>query len=367
MSKRIFICQVIPKEKIENFQVSQAGNNFCYSLIEGGIFDETYSISPININEKISFRKDCPVVFIQKRLFSIKILRWLNFFFDNIYLFYKIILTKNKGANFWFYNLYTSNLILFLLLKLSGFKIFVIVADFEPSKRFFTKDFFIRLAFRIVDGVISLNEGFKECYDKNIKIISGVVKNAKPDAVKRRIDFSKTFLFSGALEDYAGIKIALEVFSQLPDANLLITGRGSLEREVQEYAKRYHNINYLGFLSYEEYLSRLEEVTFCLSLRNPNYPFNNYNFPSKIIEYFNKEKIVISTFKYENFPSENLIICNYNVVDLIDKITRLLLIPIGSLEEMQQKNKLSIQSMYSTHTWFKSIKEIENYGRNCMV
>ena len=55
----------------------------------------------------------------------------------------------------------------------------------------------------------------------------------------------------------------------------------------------------MGLLSEQEYLEVLHKCDIALSLRNPNDEEHNYNFPSKILEYLSKSKLVISTMQYD--------------------------------------------------------------------
>ena len=47
--------------------------------------------------------------------------------------------------------------------------------------------------------------------------------------------------------------------------------------------------------------------TICLNLRNPYLLENNNNFPSKILDYFSKGKIVLSTMQYSEIDGANYI------------------------------------------------------------
>lgn len=61
--------------------------------------------------------------------------------------------------------------------------------------------------------------------------------------------------------------MALDVFSELPECELYVSGRGEDESLVMKYASKYENIHYLGYLNYTDYLSYLKRFTVCLSFR----------------------------------------------------------------------------------------------------
>lgn len=52
---RVFICNIVPKGLLVEFQGSQAANNFCFNLIEGKCFQSVYSIVPKFCNKNISY------------------------------------------------------------------------------------------------------------------------------------------------------------------------------------------------------------------------------------------------------------------------------------------------------------------------
>lgn len=58
-----------------------------------------------------------------------------------------------------------------------------------------------------------------------------------------------TFLFVGRIVPAKGISELLEIFAKRPEATLTLVGRGELEPLVEQYAKNYPNINYLGYIN----------------------------------------------------------------------------------------------------------------------
>lgn len=47
---RIFIAHILPRKDVLQNHLSVAGCNFCWNLIEGGVFDKVYSVLPPFIN-----------------------------------------------------------------------------------------------------------------------------------------------------------------------------------------------------------------------------------------------------------------------------------------------------------------------------
>lgn len=62
-------------------------------------------------------------------------------------------------------------------------------------------------------------------------------------------DNNKKFIYVGRLVECKGIQELLEVFAKREDAELTIAGSGELEKLVCDYASKYKNINYIGYIN----------------------------------------------------------------------------------------------------------------------
>ena len=96
-------------------------------------------------------------------------------------------------------------------------------------------------------------------------------------------------------------------------------------------------------MKYNDYISLLKDkIHICLSLRNPEYKENENNFPSKILEYFSYNKLVISTIKYPEIDSANNISINYNINELLKAISSIQKEPylLNNYSNIQFINKL---------------------------
>ena len=90
--------------------------------------------------------------------------------------------------------------------------------------------------------------------------------------------------------------MAVDVFKQIPEAELILTGwmAKSDENWIKEIMLKHSNIKYIGFLDdYSLYIKVMQSVDIVLSLRDPNVAVNRYNFPSKILETLAYNKLVI--------------------------------------------------------------------------
>jgi len=115
----------------------------------------------------------------------------------------------------------------------------------------------------------------------------------------------KTVLYSGTLHRRYGILRLLEAFSLTEDASfrLYVCGRGEASAEVAVAAKRDPRIKYLGVLEREAVVKLQRQCTLLVNPRQNNEEFTKYSFPSKIIEYMEAAKPVV-TYKLDGIPQE---------------------------------------------------------------
>jgi hypothetical protein len=359
--KRILISQVIPKELVVKYQVSQAGNNFGYRLVAYQLFDEVFSLCPISIKNRIKI-SESPYHFIQRRIVPHRgMLRLLNMAFENVQLFLLVCNRNRRDHNIWFYNLTVSNCLLFILLKMFNRRIYVLVADYEPKFASFSFGRLLHILLNRADGIIGLSSNMKGLSNKNTEVLSGLIDESLPKHHLLDKKPKNRFLYAGALEEYCGVELALTVFKDLPGAELLITGRGTYRDKVIEYTNIYPNIKYLGFMTYEEYLSVIESVDFCLSLRDPAIPFNSYNFPSKIIEFCQMGKIVISTMRYLTFPESVLVYAPFGRHGLLEAIQHCILMDDDAVRRRKMNAQDSMFAEYGRGSWLNKIVCVEEY------
>jgi glycosyltransferase involved in cell wall biosynthesis len=350
----IFITQIVPKNKIKELHVSQAACNFSYSLIDTKCFDFTASLIPINVDEKVNFvEKD--IFKVQCRFFPHRgIFRALNMLIESISLTY---IAKNY-AHVWFYNITVHTLLSFIILKYFFRKnVYVIVADYTPTLKKYSIQRLVKKVIESSSGLILLSSR-SEFKHNNFFIIPGIKQLS---AIRTDIDTinqkgKRKFLFSGVLGEVTGLPMALEVFKNLEDVDLFITGRADLT--LFENFKDYSNIHYLGFLSYEEYLVLLKDMDICINFRNPNLPENNNNFPSKILEYFSFNKVVVSTILYPELNKFSYFCEKYDKELLMKKIRE-----INNMDEdllLKYCNHATLlMNNFSENAWKNAIEKIQ--------
>ena len=359
LTKRIFISHVLPKQLILEKNQSQAGHNFSYNLIAGKCFDKVYSILPSNINGRIDrrlYEESVTLIYYQK-LRKTKVGVLFSLILENIHLQFKL----KKNTNVWFYNLSILNVVSFIIVRFfrPSLKAYVIILDYTPDKLVSLQSFYLWLMNK-ANGTICLSNS-KDFTCKNTVCLAGVVPNQETDypVITKP---SKTFLLSGVIsERIAMISTLLEVFSLLPECELLISGKIMDYELIKEYENKYPNIHLLGTLSYNEYLQTLHHITFCLSTRNINYPENKNNFPSKIIEHLLHNRIVISTIQYEQLSKLKY----FHIPGESEKIKKAiqLIIQLNTETVLQYANQSEkVQASFNVDVWKHCMEKIEKFA-----
>lgn len=195
-------------------------------------------------------------------------------------------------------------------------KTFVIVADHSTFSEKTLSDRISNYVLRKIDGALVFNSNIN--VNSNQVVLSGLLKDDQIIIPKSVQSISRNVLFSGSLGKTTGLELVLETFSKRPDFNLYVTGRpynysdSEFQTLMSNYTQQFTNIRYLGLLEYDDYIEVLNKCDITLSLRDPNDLEHQYNFPSKILEYLSKSKLVISSIIYKDLPKEYLFISNFD-------------------------------------------------------
>ncbi len=359
MKHRIFWTCVLPEHLIARYGLSFAACNFSFNLMSDGAFDRVYSILPLYVGGKMqqeAFDDNRFELVYDKWREKGGVWKKLATFKEQFVLFRKI----PKEASVWFYNLNTLDALLFLFLKWfkPSVQLNVIVLDFTPvDKGFGLNQLYLRLINR-AHGRICLADSELFC-KKNSVILPGVVPHT--DEKFPEIKTVKTsFLLSGVLsEEIAMLSIVLETFSKLPDCELHITGSKGDEDLLKQYAERCVNIHWHGQLPFKDYLELLHSITFQLSTRDPKFPENQCNFPSKIIEALHHNRIIVSTFEYPQLKGVKYFTVDSEKERFYSEIKK-----ISSLSEEELLHYANqggvVEKSFSAAVWLNVMTRIEN-------
>ncbi len=349
---RVFVAQTIPEQQIKKFKyASVAGNNFCNALIGNGVFDFAISITPTFYQNKSE--REHGVFYISDRLHF----RLLSIVYRNLACVVRVI-SRNKSnrTTIWFYNLTTSNFLAFLVLRFF-YDVYLIQADIALSDK--TRAIFSWMS-TLSKGTIFLSERtFLQSKSEVKHWLPGIVAKSDVDFGKDEDEKvnNKDFLFSGTLNDFNGIEMALHVFSELPELNLYVSGRGSKVDIVMEFQSKFSNIKYLDFLTPSDYKQLLSRFTYCLSFRDPGIVGNLENFPSKILEYVYFDKMVITTMFY-NLGEIKLFVVPFEKESIKEYLNNIVENKNKVFNQIKA-NRISLMNNYSVENWIRSIKSLE--------
>lgn len=357
--ERIFWTCVLPEDLIGQYGLSFAACNFSFNLMSGGAFDKVFSSMPLYVRGKMDDKafadERFELIYDKWRTSGGGILQKLATVIEQISIFHKI----PKNAAIWFYNLNTLNAILFILLKIfkPSVQLNVIVLDFTPNNNRLSLNRIYLKLINAAHGRICLANSplFKKI---NSLTLPGVVASNQ-SMLPKLLHPGKSFLLSGVLsEEISMLTMILDVFSELPDYELHITGVKGNDETLKKYNDKYTNIHWHGQLPFSEYIDLLHSVTFQLSTRNPAFPENQCNFPSKIIEALLHNRIVISTILYPQLDGVKYFHVGADSEEFLKNINAIAAISPNELLGYGNQGEL-IKALFNADVWEKSMNRIE--------
>lgn len=350
---RVLICNIVPNSLIVELKAPQAANNFCFNLLDNGCFDYAYSIVPVSYYHN-DIQNERKIEYLCGSSTYNRLFRSLYFLYANL----KCAFKAKNAHDIWFYNICRANFICFILLRfLFRKRVYAILLDYTCSSDRRSIQYYLPYLYKRSFGVISLSQR-SSIIHANIQYKAGVIPSGQIKNVNRNSNNDKVrFLFSGNLDVHTGFPLALEVFKDLPDCELYISGSGNiLEKELSLFP----NIHYCGYLPYDQYLKLYDKVTVCLSFRDPSYDENNNNFPSKILEYFSYGKVVLSTIKYPELKDFHFLSCNFDKECIKNEIRNIMLMSADELNYFRD-NRKALLANFSTESWKKCLDTVEDY------
>lgn len=354
---RYFVIHTVPKSLISKYNTSIAGGNFCVNMINTGIFDKTYSILSTNV-----YGYDDPLVMDDMEVVYSKLrskfffTRVLGMFAEQIKLFFKI----KRGSDVWLYNEEITSGLLHLLLMLfkPSVRVYILLADFTPGTK--VNNRMIKLINR-AKGLITLSDSTLFMVENKV-IMPGLVPTDEtyptiPKPIKRN------FLISGAIrERIASISLLMETFSKMPDYTLNISGKlnteAGIEDKVKAYTSKYPNIIYHGVVSFEEFKILLDSNTFIFSTRDPSFPENQCNFPSKILEALLHNRVIISTIHYNQLAGVKYFEVPHDAEGFAHAVKEIVAMSDDELSDYCNQSELVMKS-FSPEQWRKCVETIE--------
>lgn len=148
------------------------------------------------------------------------------------------------------------------------------------------------------------------------------------------------FMYSGLLSKVTGVDILLQAIMRMKEEGftLWISGKGDLEQQVRDAAEKDDRICYLGHMEYDEYIETLKKVDVLINPRNMEFPENQNNFPSKIMDYLATGKEIISSkfVGWEKF-ADNIVF--YDDLNMLEKEIKMFLNEKTITKDVYEKNR----------------------------
>ena len=188
-----------------------------------------------------------------------------------------------------------------------------IVTDLPDMEREsdFLKSFNNRL-FRKTDAFILLTDEMSKRVNSDNKpyiVLEGHVDaNAPLPEEQTPYELScgrRVILYAGSLKRIYGIVNLVEGFvkAELPDAELHIYGDGDYREELEQLAKKYTNVHYLGIKKNREIVEEEQKASLLVNPRPTAPEYTKYSFPSKNMEYMASGTPTLTT-KLPGMPEE---------------------------------------------------------------
>ena len=209
-----------------------------------------------------------------------------------------------------------------------------------------------------VDGIVVVNNYLKE-YFKKCKYVAVVMNTPsvmvlhKSSAKKKRKDVFRIFYFGG-LSSERGIGYLMELAKKMHNVELLIAGDGQARNDVIDHSRKFSNIKYLGWITYDEilnYISISDAIPILYSLislnnklATPNKLFLAMAFGKPVIVY--KGTLTEYIVKKENV---GISVHYHQINELIDAI-KLLMNDKILYKALSENGKKAFRTKYNWNT-----------------
>lgn len=351
---RVFLGHMAPDTREIPEGVSIAASHFSCNLLRGGMFDTAYSILPPVVGLEDAKAASCGLFTAMasplRRL--PRQLRAFGALVEQV----KLMRYIPKGSALWLYNITNLNYFLVRMLRLfkPSVSVYPIILDFTPGQ---PDEKRVMSTYNAAAGRISLTT-YKRVAKHNFRCLPGVVppSGQKYPSVET---LKPVFLLSGVLgENISQATKVIEAFGRVPDARLHITGVSDNPDRITAMADRYPNVTFHGRVAADEYLRLLHGATYLLSTRDPEYPENLCNFPSKIIEALLHNRAIVSTIAYTQIDGIRYFQIPSTVDGMAREIKRIISLPREETAGYVNQSD-EVARRFSTEVWRETIEEIE--------
>lgn len=312
----LFLSSALPRDISETVKHnSEAANNFIW-----GIIDELKKKHSVQMLSYIGYEVDNPEDILKNmKTNDIEcVIKQRYGILGSALSYYRKLykLTKNADVVI-IYNLIYINAFARLISIINNCKILIIIADHDDKKHC------VRLSKKIVSHiawsiykksdyrvVLSYNLYKKFPAKGSLWMPGGIdiesFKTSQPNNISGKMNIT----YCGLLSKVTGVDTLVEFIQKnrensiVKDSCFTMIGKGELQPLLDRISE--DNIQFKGFLAREDLVLEIEKSHVLINPRNMDYPENNNNFPSKIMEYLASGRIVVST----KFPGYELFNAN---------------------------------------------------------
>lgn len=161
-----------------------------------------------------------------------------------------------------------------------------------------------------IDKFILLTRAMEERIPQAIGrdiIVEGIYSADHNDSFGKQYSEIKTLVYTGALQEYVGIRELVDAFikTKNPKFRLVICGGGACAKYIKNKAEIDARIVYRGIVEREIAIREQKRATALINPRKPSEDFTKYSFPSKTMEYLASGTPMIG-YKLPGMPDEYL-------------------------------------------------------------
>ena len=304
----------------------------------------------------------------------------LNYLFNPIFVLFKLLkLNKEKKIDFLIlYNSVYENVLAVLIFKKILRINTKVIIQFEDgwisNSTGFRKLIYYfshRIGEFVADAAIVNSNNMTNVFSSNkYFLFRGITELREFNALKKNMS-EFNVLFTSNIDSTRGIDLLINLFykykgvEKLDHFNFQITGFGDNEKVKQLLLSIKHfnsiggNATYYGYVSNNELAILYEKSHVLLALQNPNLNFSKYCFPSKIMEYYNYNKPIITTnisdLKSDEFI--NLKFIEYNQHSLLSCLND----HYFNYERYYNLNKSNNKEMYKNFSKIEYSKKLKKF------
>lgn len=145
-----------------------------------------------------------------------------------------------------------------------------------------------RFIFPKLKYAYTVNDSIAKIYEDLYKVPVKVIRNLpikKENMVGYETRPTATLLYQGALNIGRGIELMIDAMAFLPEYELLIIGKGDVEKALHERAKNMKNVSFQGFVPPQKLHQLTQEAMLGFSLEEDLGGNYHYASPNKLYDY----------------------------------------------------------------------------------